>query len=410
MKTTEVWEFAVARGFLSRDQLDEARLVRAMEGATTLDQVIVQEEFLTEAQVAELHDEFQKQIHDRLPRDVREALGDRVGHFVRLRLLGRGGLGEVYLGYDLELSRYVAIKFPVKDHLKRLLAEAHMLAQLDHPGIVPVHEVGPDYIVMGYVEGVPMDRAELDLNETLRVIREVASAVAYAHERGIIHGDIKPSNILVKRSPLRATVVDFGIARASVGLPRDAGTPEFMAPEKRVDQRSDIYSIGATLRAVAKPRPREVERIVRRATDVDPQRRYPNAEALVRDLDKVLSPSWHRRRARPLTAIVVMVIAGVAGVLIGRNAGTLRVSPLEEALQKKRAGESSAAIECLSQAIDQNPDDAEAVLERGILRCELKEYRDALQDFLDVQRLTRKYDNRVEPYMMFVLAKLEEQP
>src|SRR5206468_3939607 len=140
----------------------------------------------------------------RMPEEVIAAQKDpanRIDHFVRIRKLGRGGLGEVWLAFDLELSRYVAMKFPHKAHLAKFLDEARILARFDHPGIVPVHEIGPNYIVMAFVDGVPLDQAGLDLDESLEAIRQAARAVHHAHTHAILHGDLKPGNILLKRDP-----------------------------------------------------------------------------------------------------------------------------------------------------------------------------------------------------------------
>lgn len=190
------------------------------------------------------------------------------GQYDIQRELGRGGMGIVLLGRDERLDRSVAIKV-LPPHLaaepetrERFLREARMAAQLSHPNIVPVYradEVGDfAFFAMGYVEGETLadrirDRGTLAPVETVRILREVAWALAYAHARGIVHRDIKPENILLERSTGRAVVTDFGIARADFNpaLTQDGlvlGTVHYMSPEQAsgepLDGRSDLYALG----------------------------------------------------------------------------------------------------------------------------------------------------------------------
>ncbi len=187
--------------------------------------------------------------------------------------VGRGGMGIVYLARDRRLKRSVAIKvLPPElafraDIRSRFLREAETSAQLSHPNIVPIFTVdergGLVFFVMGYVEGGTLaQRLQRDGRippaETRRLLTEVASALAYAHSRGVIHRDIKPDNILLANEGDRAMVTDFGIARAVSGSSGDSrltatgvaiGTPAYMSPEqcagdKEIDGRSDLYSLG----------------------------------------------------------------------------------------------------------------------------------------------------------------------
>jgi serine/threonine-protein kinase len=207
---------------------------------------------------------------------VNDYLRDRVTVAVGTQYLieneiGRGGMAVVYRAVDTRLNRTVAIKvLPPdvafnQDVRERFLREAQTAAQLNHPNIVPIYSVdekdsaGLVYFVMAFVDGEslgsrlkregiwPVDRA-------VRVLRDVADALAYAHARGVVHRDIKPDNILIDRASGRPMVTDFGIARAAAGETRltvtgvAVGTPAYMSPEqalgeREIDGRSDLYSL-----------------------------------------------------------------------------------------------------------------------------------------------------------------------
>ncbi len=190
------------------------------------------------------------------------------------REIGRGGMGIVYLARDRRLKRPVAIKvLPPElsfrsDIRSRFLREAETAAQLSHPNIVPIFTVdergGLVFFVMAYVDGDTLAKrvsgnTRVPVPEARRLLTEVASALAYAHSRGVIHRDIKPDNILLSSDGGRAMVTDFGIARAvsSTGGADSRltatgvaiGTPTYMSPEqcagdREVDGRSDLYSLG----------------------------------------------------------------------------------------------------------------------------------------------------------------------
>ena len=198
--------------------------------------------------------------------DLQSALA---GEYSLERELGRGGMGVVYLARDVQLDRQVAIKV-LLSHVadtpvarERFLREARTAAGLSHPHIVPIHRVGEAaghvYFVMAFVPGETLGErirraGPLPAAEAMRMLREVAWALAYAHGRGIVHRDVKPDNILLEEGSGRALVTDFGIAQVgATTLETDAGrvlgTAQFMSPEQAmneaVDGRSDLYALGA---------------------------------------------------------------------------------------------------------------------------------------------------------------------
>ncbi len=187
------------------------------------------------------------------------------------RLLGRGGMGSVYLAREPALDRLVAIKVLPPERAQsaelreRFRREARTAAQLSHPNIVPLLTFGEDeglmYFVMGYVEGESLSarilrEGRLPSGEAVRVLSELAEALGYAHGRGVVHRDIKPENILLEHPKSVVRLTDFGVAKglaSSSALTTEGaviGTPHYMSPEQAsgradVDTRSDIYSMGA---------------------------------------------------------------------------------------------------------------------------------------------------------------------
>jgi Tol biopolymer transport system component/predicted Ser/Thr protein kinase len=196
--------------------------------------------------------------------------GRTLGNYQIIEELGRGGMAVVYKAFQPSLGRYVALKVLPEyfqhdpEFIARFQREARAAAQLSHPNIVVIYDVGEQagvhYIAMEYLDGGSLrDRLEkgaLSPQEALRVIGQVGSALDFAHSRGLVHRDIKPANILFSADG-RPKVTDFGIARANEGgtrLTRTGvlmGTPEYMSPEQVqgtvVDHRSDLYALGVML-------------------------------------------------------------------------------------------------------------------------------------------------------------------
>ena len=186
--------------------------------------------------------------------------GTRLGPYTIESLIGSGGMGEVYRAHDGRLNRTVAIKRMIADDVSRFQSEARAIAAINHPHICQIYDVGPDYLVLEYLQGEPLG-APVTRDEAVRLASQIADALHAAHERGILHRDLKPANVMVVRQggTPHAKLLDFGVARLTSEDP-DAtrtvvgevmGTPAYMSPEqaaaKPLDARSDVFSFGAVL-------------------------------------------------------------------------------------------------------------------------------------------------------------------
>ena len=183
--------------------------------------------------------------------------GERLGPYEILAPIGAGGMGEVWKARDTRLDRIVAVKRLKASHSARFEREARAIAALNHPNICVLYDVGPDYLVMEYLDGEAL-RGPLPVEDALRVAIQIASALEAAHRRGILHRDLKPANILMTATG--AKLLDFGLAKLTADANEDAtqtaegtvlGTAAYMSPEqaqgKTLDERSDIFSFGAIL-------------------------------------------------------------------------------------------------------------------------------------------------------------------
>jgi serine/threonine protein kinase len=222
--------------------------------------------------------------------------------------IGAGGMGAVFEVVDEPLGRRVALKvvdvsLDGGEAAEALLVEARVLAGLEHPGLVPVHDAGRladgrAYYAMKLVRGRRLDEA-LDgssLPERLRVFLRVCEPVAFAHANGVVHRDLKPSNVMLG-SFGEVLVLDWGLARPVAGAADASGTPGFMAPEQAagglVDARADVYGLGALLDAIllvppAPVRPKALDAIVAHAKAPEPGARYSGVSALAADVERLL--------------------------------------------------------------------------------------------------------------------------
>jgi streptogramin lyase len=289
-------------------------------------------------------------------------------------LIGRGGMGLVYRAYDLRLKRSVAVKFVAPSlalderFRERFARETELVMSLEHPNVVPIYDAGDVegrlYLAMRLVEGPDLGsllRAEgaLEPARTVAICAQIASALDAAHARGLVHRDVKPSNVLLDGSE-HVYLADFGLTRslgnpiAESGEERSIGTPAYLAPEQledlAVDGSADVYSLGCLLyecltgervfprdsrlaeawahleeeppRASRTRRglPEPVDRVISRALAKEPAERYPTCGALVAAAERELGPRSVRRRPL-LAAVVVVALAVVAAVALAVGIG-----------------------------------------------------------------------------------------
>jgi len=195
-------------------------------------------------------------------------IGTKLGPYEILAPVGAGGMGEVYKARDTRLDRTVAIKISTEQFSERFEREARAIAQLNHPNICQLYDVGPNYLVMELIEGAPL-KGPLPLDQALKYAAQICDALDAAHKKGITHRDLKPANILVTKAGIK--LLDFGLAKlnsavakpindatltmALTGKNEIVGTLYYMSPEQlqsqatgqEIDGRSDIFSFGLVL-------------------------------------------------------------------------------------------------------------------------------------------------------------------
>ena len=310
------------------------------------------------------------------------------GDYDLLETIARGGMGVVFKARHRQLNRIVALKMILAgqladaQHIQRFRAEAQAAAKLDHPGIVPVYEVGEQqgqqYFTMAFVEGKSLAErlrnGPIEAKEAARLVRDLAAAIAYAHEHGIVHRDLKPANVLIDAQG-QPKLTDFGLAKQThgasemTGTGQILGTPSYMSPEQAqgdaatVGPAADVYGLGALLFALLtgrppfqgaspvetiqhviaaeppRPRslnpsvPRDLETICLKCLEKSPAKRYASAMVLKEDLDRFLDDRpilarpvgiiektyrWYRRRPVIGTMAATLVVLLIAvPVLLG---------------------------------------------------------------------------------------------
>ncbi|MBI2901819.1 MAG: protein kinase [Planctomycetes bacterium] len=332
---------ALTRGFVTQVQFQEALREQARRHQSgrevSILRILVDLGFLTESQ--------RREIETAPDAPPPPATARRLGRYALKREIARGGMGVVYEALDPELRRVVALKVVREgeaddEYIARLRREATIAAQLHHPNIVPIHEIGSapgengrkiHFIAMDFIEGRTFEAilrdAKRDRATLLRILEDVACAVAYAHGRGVIHRDLKPANVLVDGEG-RVFLTDFGLARAAGDRTKltqsntALGTPAYMSPEQvtgdtaGLDARTDVYALGVMLYEILSGRPPfrgdsiavlfhqilydeparprridatiepELEAICLTAMDRERDRRYPSAEEFARDLSR----------------------------------------------------------------------------------------------------------------------------
>jgi len=316
---------------------------------------------------------------------LRKALETKLlGQYRLVRLLGRGGMGSVYLARDLTLDREVAIKVVTTDAdarevFDRFRREARTAAGLSHPNIVPLHAFGEvegmPYFVMGYVRGESLATrlrrdGKLAEDEGRRVLAEIADALDHAHRQGVVHRDVKPDNVLLEDESGRALLTDFGVAKALgtgdtlTTTGSVVGTPQYMSPEQAggrgdIDGRSDVYSLGVMayamlagrlpfegsthaevltkqltqepppLRALATTLSDSTVQVVARCLAKDPAARWPDARSLKLALGAIeespLPDALHAVEAKgvPGAAIAMLFFLFILVIFVGEATGPL---------------------------------------------------------------------------------------
>ena len=298
----------------------------------------------------------------------------RVGNYRILDRLGEGGMGVVYLAYDESLGRRVALKWlrqATPATMERLRQEAHLHARVEHPAVCRLYQVaeweGWPYLVMQLIQGQTLDKVapSLTLATKLRLMATLADGVHAAHRQGLIHRDLKPTNLMVEADEAggwRPYVMDFGLARdeASGSLTEAGmilGSPSYMAPEQVaggwIDARTDVYGLGAAFFEVITGRPPfqgQAAEILVQVQTQDPPHLRALMPGMSRDLDTVIQTCLARDPARRYPSAAAFR-DDLMRLLDGEPVKARRISPLERLghwIRRNRLASALAALACLS--------------------------------------------------------------
>jgi serine/threonine protein kinase/Flp pilus assembly protein TadD len=342
------------------------------------------------------------------------APGENVGVYRVMTQLGSGGMATVFRAYHPSLDRYVAIKVlhPAlkqdPQFFERFKREARIVANLEHPSIIPVYDFsdhhGEPYLVMRFIEGDTlkgkMDASPMPAADILKIMRPICQALDYAHKQGVLHRDIKPSNIMVSTDGT-VLLTDFGLARmvqageSTLSQDMMVGTPQYISPEQaqgesQLDGRTDIYSLGVVLYEMLTGRvpfnadtpfatvhdhiytplplpsdinPKispDVERLLLKALAKDPSDRYTTADDLLRALETTLYPTAPNAATAPRTTGVpgwvwaggiILVLCVLGGLLVG----TLALRSRNQATLVDDGPASGPADSAATPVVDQPP-------------------------------------------------------
>jgi len=348
-----------------------------------------------------------------------------LGPYVLVKEVGKGGMGRVYRAWDENVGRYVALKvIDTEDQgdRERFVREAQIAGRLHHPSIATVFHAGEEesrgYIAMQFIEGGPIDAQKPPLLSALALIRDAAHALSYAHEQGVVHRDVKPGNLMVDTKG-HVFLTDFGLAKEVVADPGTQlsitgttfGTPQYMSPEqargehKKIDGRSDVYSLGATLYMLLARRPPftstnlatlllevldkkppplsrfnreispELQMLVERAMAKEPGRRFPTMTSFAEALDRMiregryagrygLAKALARRWVPRLAVALLLGAAGWFGIPI-----LLRPSKTAPAVVDPMLERYASAVAALRTAEDRvlTPEDRRQRIEEKVL-------------------------------------------
>jgi eukaryotic-like serine/threonine-protein kinase len=350
------------------------------------------------------------------------AVGTKLGSYEILAPIGAGGMGEVYRARDTRLNREVAVKVSVEQFSERFEREARAIAALNHPNICHLYDVGPNYLVMELVEGPTLaeriNQGAVPFNEAVAISGQIADALEAAHEKGVVHRDLKPGNVKIKPDGT-VKVLDFGLAKMggtpavqsdqspTVTLSQTEagmilGTASYMSPEqakgKPVDQRADIYAFGAVLyemltgnrlhggetttevlASVIKEEPQwdkvpaQVQKLLRRCLEKDPQKRLRHIGDVMALVEDVAPPPVPPPMPTPIAAeprqrrwVLVATLACVlAAALTGLAAWVLKSAPSKPVTRFAVSLPAGQRLFAVSPEIAMSPDGTRLVYAAG---------------------------------------------